>query len=186
MLAALFPALALAASAAAPDLGVLHQYASVALSADGRRIVAVETVREAYATSEQHGAVVVRDTDGTSRARLDPCAKCKYAGVSWSPDGKQFVFTGSAAGVATLYGAASAPKGGWVASKIVELKGLLETPRWSPDGRSIALLATAGALKESGAVQAGAREIGEIGESDAFQRIATVAAPGGELQFVSP
>jgi dipeptidyl aminopeptidase/acylaminoacyl peptidase len=114
--------------------------------------------------------------------------------VSWSPDGRQFVFTGSAAGVATLYRAAVDPKGAWVAGRIVELKGLIETPRWSPDGHSIAVLATVGAHKEIGAVQAGAREIGEIGESDDFQRIATVDVTGGaaggaagrELKFVSP
>jgi dipeptidyl aminopeptidase/acylaminoacyl peptidase len=187
MLAVLLPTLALAASAA-PDLGVLHQYASVALNADGQQIAAVETVRQPYATTEQHGAVVVRGNDGAIRARLDPCAKCKYASVTWSPDGRTIVFTGSADGVATLYGATPDPtrKGGFVASRIVELKGLIDSPRWSPDGRSIAVLATAGAHKESGAIQAGAREIGEIGESEDFQRIATVAATGGELKFVSP
>ena len=121
--------------------------------------------------------------DGAIRARLDPCAKCKYASVTWSPDGRTVVFTGSADGVATLYGAAPDPtqKGGFAARPIVELKGLIDSPRWSPDGRSIAVLATAGAHKESGAIQAGAREIGEIGESEDFQWIATVAAAGGEL-----
>ena len=183
---ALLPALAMAA--AAPDLGVLHQYASVTLSADGKEIASVETVRQPYATTEQHGAVVIRGNDGAVLARLDPCAKCKYAGVRWSPDGTRAAFTASADGVATLYGAAPNPtqKGSFATYKIVELKGLLATPRWSPDGRSIAVLATAGAHKETGAIQAGAREVGEIGSTDDFQRIATVAAAGGELKFVSP
>lgn len=187
MLAALLPALAMAASAA-PDLGVLHQYSSVALSAEGRRIAAVETVRQPYATTEQHGAVVIRSSDGAILARLDPCAKCKYAGVTWSPDGKRVAFTASADGAAALYDATPEPtqKGGWVANRIVDLKGLIASPRWSPDGRSLAVLATAGAHKETGAVQAGARQVGEIGESDDFQRIATVTAAGGELKFVSP
>jgi dipeptidyl aminopeptidase/acylaminoacyl peptidase len=184
---ALLPALALTA-AAAPDLGVLHQYASVSLSADGKQIAAVETVRQPYATSEQHGAVVIRGSDGKVLARLDPCEKCKYAGAQWSPDGTRVVFTASADGTATLYGAAPDPtqKGTFTAARIVELKGLLATPRWSPDGHSIAVLATAGAHKETGAIQAGAREVGEIGSTDDFQRIATVAATGGELKFVSP
>jgi dipeptidyl aminopeptidase/acylaminoacyl peptidase len=187
MLAAVLPALVMAASAT-PDLGVLHQYASVALSADGQQIAAVETVRQPYATTEQHGAVVIRGSDGAIRARLDPCAKCKYAGVTWSPDGSKVVFTASADGTATLYGAAPDPtqKGNFVASRIVDLKGLMASPRWSPDGRTLAVLATAGAHKETGAVQAGAREIGEIGQLDDFQRIATVEAAGGELKFVSP
>ena len=184
---ALVPALVLAA-AAAPDLGVLHQYASVTLSADGKQIAAVETVRQPYATTDQHGAVVIRSNDGAVLARLDPCAKCKYAGVRWSPDGAKVVFTASADGLATLYGAGPDPtqKGSFAAYKIVALKGLLADPRWSPDGRSLAVLATAGARKESGALQAGAREVGEIGSTDDFRRIATVAPAGGELKFVSP
>jgi dipeptidyl aminopeptidase/acylaminoacyl peptidase len=187
MLAALLPALAMAA-AAAPDLGVLHQYASVALSGDGQQIASVETVRQPFATTEQHGAVVIRGSDGTVRARLDPCEKCKYAGVTWSPDGTRMAFTASAEGEATLYGAKPDPsqKGTLVPYKIVALKGLLATPRWAPDGRSLAVLATAGAHKQTGAVQAGAREVGEIGQVDDYQRIATVAAAGGELKFVSP
>src|SRR5579862_7696435 len=64
---------------AAALLGVLHQYASVALSPDGKLIASVETVRKPNATTEEHGAVVVRGTDGAVRARLDPCAKCRYA-----------------------------------------------------------------------------------------------------------
>ena len=148
LMLALLPALAMAATAA-PDLGVLHQYASVTLSADGKEIAAVETVRQPYATTEQHGAVVIRSNDGAVLARLDPCAKCKYADVQWSPDSMRVAFTASADGVATLYAAAPNPtqKGSFATNKIVELKGLLATPRWSPDGRSIAALATAGDRK---------------------------------------
>jgi dipeptidyl aminopeptidase/acylaminoacyl peptidase len=187
MLAAFLPALALAAMPAPPS-GVLHQYASVALSADGQLIASVETVRKPNATSEEHGAVVVRNTHGEVQARLDPCAKCRYAGVSWSPEGRKLAFTASAEGVATVYSATPDPtqKGAYTVSQTVELHGLLALPRWSADGRTIAVLATAGAHKETGAVRAGAREIGEVGETDDFQRIAVVAATGGTLKFVSP
>jgi dipeptidyl aminopeptidase/acylaminoacyl peptidase len=187
MRATFLSALALAASAA-PDLGVLHQYSSVALSADGRNIASVETLREPYATTEQHGSVVIRNVDGEILARLDPCGTCRYAGVAWSPDGKRLAFTANTHGVATLYGALLGPtwKGGIAPYKIVELKGLIASPRWSPDGQAIAILATAGAHKETGATQAGAREVGEIGATDDSQRIATVAAAGGALKFVSP
>jgi dipeptidyl aminopeptidase/acylaminoacyl peptidase len=165
---------------------VLHQYASVALSADGKLIASVETIRKPNATSEEHGAVVVRGTDGVVRGRLDPCAKCRYADIDWSAQGNKLVFTASADGVATLY-RSDIPKTGPVAAvKVVDLKGLLAVPRWSADGHTIAVLATEGAHKESGATRAGAREIGEIGESEDSQRIATVEANGGALKFVSP
>ena len=72
-------------------------------------------------------------------------------------------------------------------AEIVELKGLIASPRWSPDGRSIAVLATAGAHKETGAIQAGAREVGEIGSSAMTSRGSRPSrAAGGELKFVSP
>jgi dipeptidyl aminopeptidase/acylaminoacyl peptidase len=183
---ALLPTLALATAAPA-DLGVLHQYASVALNADGKLIASVETVRQAYATTEQHGAVVIRNTDGTIKATLDPCAKCKYAGVAWSADGARLAFTASADGVDTLYTAAIGlgQKDPVVPDKLVELKGLIAAPRWSQQGR-LAVLVTAGAHKESGPLHAGAREVGEIGASEDSQRIATVDPTGGALKYVSP
>ncbi len=193
MFTALLPALAIAATSM-PDLGVLHQYASLALSADGQHIVSVESIREPFATTERHGAVVVRSKEGEVQARLDPCPtctcpSCMYSGVAWSADGKRFAFTGASSdGVAFLYVASpdAAHKDNFTVSRIVELKGLLAAPRWSSDGRTIAVLATAGAHKESGATQAGAREVGEIGESEDSRRIAIVAAAGGSLKFVSP
>jgi len=187
MLAAFFPALALAV-APTPSQGVLHQYASVALNAQGGEIASVETVRQPHATTEEHGAVVIRGTDGKVLARLDPCAKCKYSGVTWSHDGKRLAFTGSNEGMATLYSTRRDPfhKDVFSVQEVDELKGLLESPRWSPDDTVIAVLATVGAHKEAGAVQAGARQIGEIGESEDSQRIATVSANGGALKFVSP
>src|ERR1700722_17655686 len=175
MLAVVMSALAITATGAPevptpPATGVMHQYAWVDLSPDGRRIASVETVRQPYATSEQHGAVVIRDTAGTILARLDTCRKCKYSGLSWAAESKRLGFGAGADGGATLYGAMPRPSGAvadsahpYVVYKIAELKGLLATPRWSPQGNSIAVLATAGAHKETGAVEAGAREVGEVG-----------------------
>jgi dipeptidyl aminopeptidase/acylaminoacyl peptidase len=187
MLATVLSALA-AVTASGPDLGLLHQYASVALNANAKQIASVETARKPNATTEEHGAVVVRGIDGEVHAHLDPCAKCRYADIAWSPEGTRLTFTGSADGVATLYKATpdSTHKGSFNVAKLVELKGLIALPRWSPDGHTISVLVTAGAHKESGATRAGAREIGEIGESEDSQRIATVAANGSELKFVSP
>ena len=187
MLATVLSALALAI-APTPDPGVLHQYAAVALDPAGKQIASIESVRKPNATTEEHGAVVVRTTDGEVRARLDPCPDCKYTAIAWSPDGHAFAFVASAKGQATLFGATpdATHKGSFTAARIVELQGLLAAPRWSPDGKTIAVLATSGAHKESGATRAGAREVGEVGESEDSQRIATVTAAGGPLEFVSP
>ena len=58
--------------------------------------------------------------------------------------------------------------------------------RWSPDGTRIALLVTPGAHKKTGAIEASAPMVGVIGDSEDEQRIATVAATGGEIVPVSP
>src|SRR2546427_11344030 len=33
--------------------------------------------------------------DGHVLERLDPCAGCRYAGLTWSPDGRELAFIGS-------------------------------------------------------------------------------------------
>jgi hypothetical protein len=48
------------------------------------------------------------------------------------------------------------------------------------------LLATVGAKKQTGAVEAGARQVGEIGVEEDAQRIALAPAAGGVLRLVSP
>ena len=157
MLGVVMSALALSATAApegaVPEISaVMHQYASMALSPDGRKIASVETVREPYATTEQHGAVVIRSSDGKIVSQLDVCPKCKYSGLSWHRNSDWVAFVASADGVATLYGAAPRSIGApvdaehpYIPHRIAELHGLLASPRWSPWGNSIAVLATAGA-----------------------------------------
>ena len=69
---------------------------------------------------------------------------------------------------------------------ISTIKGVASTARWSPDGAQLALLATVGAKKLTGATEAGAAQVGEIGTSEDEQRIAIVARSGGDVKLVSP
>jgi dipeptidyl aminopeptidase/acylaminoacyl peptidase len=71
----------------------------------------------------------------------------------------------------------------WLAS----FTGVLGSPRWSPDGTQLAVLATANALKDTGATQAGAALVGDISavRSADVQRIAVLGADG-RLRFASP
>ena len=66
------------------------------------------------------------------------------------------------------------------------ISGVANSVRYSPDGSRIALLATVGAHKMTGAIEAGAAQVGEIGESNDEQRIAVLPAKGGALKLVSP
>jgi len=166
-------------SGAAP----LRDYRSVAITANGERIAAIES-DAASPGQRPHARIVVRDAaSGKVLAEHDPCAACSYDFPSWSPDRESLAFIGAdaQAGSATLW----VVRGGR-ATAAATIQGVASTARWSPDGARIALLATVGAKKQSGAVEAGARLVGEIGVSEDAQRLAIVPAAGGDARLVSP
>lgn len=162
----------------------MRDYRSVAISAGGESIAAIESSDPGIPGQRAHAAIVVRDAaSGRITAQYDPCATCSYDFPSWSPDRKGLAFIASdrETGEATLW---VARDGKTLAAASV--KGAANTARWSPDGASIALLATVGAKKQTGAVEAGARQVGEIGIEEDAQRIALAPAAGGTLRLVSP
>jgi len=162
----------------------MREYRQVAISGGGESIAAIESSDPGVPGKRAHGRIVVRDAaSGRIVAEYDPCAVCAYDAPSWSPDRKALAFIGAdqKAGTATLWVA----QGGKVLAAAT-VKGVANTARWSPDGASIALLATVGAKKQTGAVEAGARQVGEIGVEEDAQRIALAPAAGGVLRLVSP
>ncbi|WP_202033879.1 hypothetical protein [Massilia sp. Dwa41.01b] len=174
----------LALAAPGAQAAQMREYRALAISAGGERIAAVEAVDPGVPGQRAHGRVVVRDAaSGRIVSEYDPCATCSYDFPSFSPDRSALAFIASDArgGVATLWvarGGKTVPVGA--------VKGVANTARWSPDGASIAVLATVGATKQTGAVEAGARLVGEIGSSEDAQRIAVVPVAGGTLRLVSP
>ena len=173
---------ALSTSAFAAEPGV-HQYGAVALSPAADVVASVDSLDLPDQTTLPHGKIVLRSATGAVIAAHDPCADCRYAGLSFSPDGKAIAFIASdrKAGTAAL----DVIENGKVRT-IASVKGVAETPRWSPDGKTLAILAVVGAHKEVGATQAGKPLTGEIGADEDEQRIGVVSALGGELKLVSP
>ncbi len=176
-----------AALAQTPAPAALHAFADVSVSPSGTLIASVETDQPLAPTIKRpRGPVVVRDRrTGTIAATYDPCPACRYAGLTWSPDGAAlaFVATDAGTGQATLDVARDGQ-----AKVLATLEGVAQTPRFSPDGRWLALMATPGAHKETGAVEAGAQLVGDI---DALtladeKRIAVLPVAGGALRYVSP
>ena len=161
----------------------LYQYADLAIAPAGDRVASVESAAEPDAPNTARGVVIIRAaSDGHVLARLDPCHGCSYSGLAFGTAGQlAFIARDKATGTATLM-----VQAGRVPRRLASVQGLAATPRWSPDGTRIALLVTVGARKETGATQAGIREVGEIGEVDDEQRIAIVAVAGGTLRMVSP
>ncbi|MBA2935980.1 S9 family peptidase [Sphingomonas sp. CGMCC 1.13654] len=178
------PALAFLLASAAPLAAQpLHQFTGLVIAPAGDRVASVESAQEPDALVASHGAIVVRGaSDGHVLARIDPCKVCDYSALAYGPDGQLvFVARDRRAGTATLM-----LLSGRDARRLATVNGLAADTRWSPDGRSIALLVTIGAQKETGAVQAGTRQVGEIGEANDEKRIAVVPASGGTLRTISP
>jgi len=162
--------LLLAAAAQAPTSAV-HGYGALALAPAGDRIATLET-----AAGKSHAAITIRSArDGHVLSTLDPCAECSYSGLTFAADGALAFVARDKAGVTLRISEGAS------ARTVATIPGIASTPRFSPDGRRIALLVTIGANKEAGATQAGVRQIGEIGETSDEQRLAVFDRAGGPV-----
>jgi len=147
----------------APALAV-HKFDDLAMSPKGEAVASVESDGNA------HGTIVLRRaSDGRVLRTIDPCATCTYSDPVFAADGRlAFLSRDRAVGMVSLN---IADSGGHLRT-VATIKGLAEAPRFSPDGKRIAALVTLNATKETGATQAGAAQVGEIGESNDEKRIA--------------
>jgi dipeptidyl aminopeptidase/acylaminoacyl peptidase len=167
----------LLASAALPATAAVHNYDGLTLDPKGREIAAVERDKSGEAQ------ILVRSArDGAVIRTYHPCKMCRISGLSWSHDGSMlaFVTRDRSRDGATLMVAS-----GTSARVVATIGGLAAQPRFSPDDRRIALLVTLGATKETGAAQAGARQVGEIGEKNDSQQLAIVNTVGAATQTVT-
>jgi dipeptidyl aminopeptidase/acylaminoacyl peptidase len=161
-------------------------FSGLALAPAGDRIAVLEADEIDNAPGEPHKRLVIRaPRDGKVLAVYDPCPACNYQDPTFSPDGRQIAFIGRdrKAGTSGLY----LITGGTITLKTV-IKGVAERPRFSPDGKTLAVLEIVGAHKEVGATQAGAAQVGEIGETFDEKRIAVLPVDGAadEPRAVSP
>jgi dipeptidyl aminopeptidase/acylaminoacyl peptidase len=186
-LAALCAAALLAYAPAVAQERYLHAFNSLALSPDGSRVVAIESDEAPVDGAPVRQNLVVRPVDGSPPLVVPlPCAPdpdCVPSAPEWSPDGAKFVFVlrSPKSKTRVLY---AVDRGGRTLTQVLRFEGTLGSPRFSPAGQ-LAVLATAAAKKETGATQAGAPIVGEIGAENDEQRIAVVT-PTGTLAWASP
>jgi dipeptidyl aminopeptidase/acylaminoacyl peptidase len=163
----------------------VREILGVAISPDGARVARVEPVsddRTPRATrilvqENRPGAAAVRIT-----ASLDGAA-VREGSVAFSPDGRTVAFVSHAGGAALWTAPAS---GDGAATRLTRIKGTFAEPRWSKDGRSIAVLVVENAAREPGPTNPSARDAGVVDARVDEQRLAIVDVETKFLRFVSP
>lgn len=175
----------LASAARAADRPV-HNFLAVAISPDGKHVASVEGDETPSGTVDiKH--LVIRALDGTQVSPVTlPCGavrECTPSALAWAPDGSKLAFALRSPGghVHNIYSVS--PEGG-APTRIAAVNGTVADLLYSKDG-VLAALATPGAEKEVGAVEAGAPVAGVLGADVHEQRIAIIGQDG-RLRWASP
>jgi dipeptidyl aminopeptidase/acylaminoacyl peptidase len=115
--------------------------------------------------------------------RLGP-ASGEQSEPAWSPDGSKIAFLSSSEKGAKLLFTVDAHGGNL--QQVATFTGNVQSLKWSPDGRSIAVLYIANPHRKAGALATGARDVGVIGSTIDEQRLCAVTVATGVLSCVTP
>ncbi len=172
--------LAASSTQAPADRTVIFNESS--LSPDGKHLAWVEASRNADG-SESRNTIATLDgrrlTAGTGKAA------CEEEGISWSADSSRIAFLSDCAEPKQLQLYVASASGGKV-RELTNLKGYLSTPRFSPDGKTIALLFTANAPRVAGPLEPSTKDQGVVEQQVFEQRLALVDAATGTVRQISP
>src|SRR5882724_2229571 len=130
-----------------------RRFEQTAISPDGKKIAWVETLVGKDGAPDGNTAIYITDRDTSAAPKRITAAALNLAraegSLDWSPDSKQLAFLSDAVKPGQLQLYVVSPSGG-AARKFTSVKGLLATPRWSPDGKTIAVLFTENATRAAG------------------------------------
>lgn len=185
---AFFLAFILGTAGAGAAERLVHSYGALKVSPDGVHLVAIDGDEDQDPTKPGHAHLVIRAMSGhgsrTIAMPCDPDPQCIPSSPTWSPDAGTIAFLLRDPRVKTR-GLYVVDVDGSNLRQVLAFTGTLGAPRFSKDGHSIIVLATANAHKEIGATQAGDPLNGEIGTRSDVQRIAVVTLDG-KLSMISP
>jgi dipeptidyl aminopeptidase/acylaminoacyl peptidase len=166
-----------------------RRFEQTVISPDGKKIAWVETLVGKDGAPDGNTAIYVADSDASAPPKrlsaASPITRRAEGSVAWSRDSKQIAFLSDALkpGQLQLYVAAAS---GGPAKKITSVKGLLASPAWSPDGKTIAVLFTENATRAAGPLVAETPATGEIKDSYFEQRLGLVDLASGGFRQISP
>ena len=168
-------------------LATVHQFPDVAVSPDGSSAAWIEVIPGKDASDKPRYSIFVKDlTDSSAPSRAVLTAAREAQGLAWSRDGKlAFIASDDSDDQSQLYVAVK--PGRAKPHKVTDLKGYLEDPHWSPDGRTISVLWMDGVTRAPGPLEPVPLETGVIGSEIRLQRIALIS-PGasGQPRVISP
>lgn len=166
-----------------------REFDQTAISPDGKQVAWVERLVDKNGVPDGNMAIYVCPINpgGTPRRITAGNGVSPYfeRAIAWSPDSKRLAFLSDAAkpGQQQLY---IVDVNGGAARKLTDVKGFLDSPRWSPDGKTLAVLFTENATREAGPLVAETAQTGVIKEAVTEQRLALVDVSGGKLRQISP
>src|SRR5215468_6163501 len=169
-------------------LAAAGSFGEVAISPDGERVAWVEELRDKNGVETGNSTILITSIAGIAPVRkitASQKAPRVESDIAWGPDSRQLAFLSDAEkpGQLQLYLAGA---GGQHAKRLTNVKGFLATPKFSPDGKTIAVLFTENAMRAAGPLVASAPETGEIKDAFFEQRLALIDMATGKLRQVSP
>jgi len=166
---------------------VQHDYLELATSPDGRFVAAVEGDALPTGGRPVVRQLVIRSTDGkTERAVPLPCGavpQCWPSSPAWTPDGTRLSFALRTPG-SHARGVYQVQADGSGVTQLLAFDGTIQGLRYAKTG-ALAMLATAGAIKELGATEAGAPTTGDLDAASPSQRLAVLEPGKDRLRWVS-
>ncbi len=166
------------------SLAGAHGIRQVAISPDGQRVAWVES-----SGPSPHGIFVCSLASPTSTRRRTTAGSGDDASdereIAWSPDSRQLAFLSNAQTPDQLQLYVAKVAGG-EARKLTDLKGSLDGPSWSPDGKTLAVLFTENAPRLPGPLEPMPLPSGVIGGKIYEQRLTTVDVATGRVRQLSP
>ncbi|MFZ0963258.1 MAG: S9 family peptidase [Terriglobia bacterium] len=162
-----------------------HGIRQVAISPDGQRVAWVE---EGGGASPPGIFVCTLASPASTRRRITASRSddaSEEREIAWSPDSRQLAFLSNAQTPDQLQLYVAKVTGG-EARKLTDLKGSLDTPSWSPDGKTLAVLFTENAPRLPGPLEPMTPPSGVIGGKIYEQRLTTVDVATGRVRQLSP
>jgi len=163
------------------ELSSVRPIQAVAVSPDGRYLA-----WSTYAGPHQR-ITIAPVAHPHATVTIATCAACDTGDFAWSPTGASIAYVETSAGQGQL---AVARADGSGAHRITRtLRGPLSSPKWSPDGSSLAVLYTPGAAQAPSPLFPRTPDAGVVGSTYVEQRIAVVPLAGsgaGLARLASP